>query len=317
MAVGRLIVVAGPTGTGKSDLALDLAEMLDAEVVNADSMQLYRGMDIGTAKIPAADRRAIPHHLLDVLDVTETASVASYQSAARAAIEDILRRGRTPILVGGSGLYVSSVIDEIDFPGTDPGVRRRLEAELAEGGPSLLLDRLRAVDPVAAGSIEPGNGRRLVRALEVVEITGRPFTATMPKPGPPRYDACYFCLDRETAELDNRLAARVSSMLAAGLLAEVRALDQAGLRSGLTASRALGYRQMLDVLDGISEQSVAAADTVRATRRFVRRQRSWFGRDPRPIRLDAAAADVVELVLAAVTGRPEVSQGRWVGWAGP
>ena len=185
----RLIVVAGPTGTGKSDLALDLAERVDGEVVNADSMQLYRGMDIGTAKVPVAERRGIPHHLLDVLEVTETATVASYQRDARAAIESILDRNRTPILVGGSGLYIQSVVDEIAFPATDPQVRARLEGDLRRLGIDYLFGLLDELDPTAAASIGPANGRKIVRALEVIELTGRPFTASMPRPGRPRYGA--------------------------------------------------------------------------------------------------------------------------------
>ena len=296
---GRLVVVAGPTGTGKSEIGVALAERLDGEVVNADSMQLYRGMDIGTAKLTPAQRRGVPHHLLDVLGVTETASVAAYQRQARAAVEDVLRRGRTPLLVGGSGLYVQAVIDEIDFPGTDPVVRGRLEAELAAVGVAALRDRLAGLDPAAAVAIEPRNGRRIVRALEVIELTGRPFTATLPRPGAPRYDAALICLDRDTADLDARLAVRVEQMMAAGFLDEVAALESAGLRRGLTASRALGYRQLLQALDGSVTVPAAAADTVTATRRFVRRQRSWFGRDRRMCRLDGADPGLLRAALRA------------------
>ncbi|SDP12467.1 tRNA dimethylallyltransferase [Nakamurella panacisegetis] len=288
MALNRLVVVAGPTGTGKSDLGLDLAERFDGEIINSDSMQLYRGMDIGTAKMPPSRRRGVPHHLLDVLDIGERASVAAYQAQARAVITGILDSGRTPILVGGSGLYISAVIDEIDFPGTDPAVRAALEADLAEFGTAALQERLARLDPVAAAAIEPGNGRRLVRALEVIAVTGRPFSATMPRPGPPRYDAAMICLDRDTAELDARLELRVAAMVAGGFLDEVRALDRIGLRDGVTASRALGYPQMLAVLDGVATLPDAMAETARLTRRFVRRQRSWFGRDQRFVRLDAA-----------------------------
>ena len=296
----RLIVVAGPTGTGKSDLALDLADRLNGEVVNADSMQLYRGMDIGTAKLPEAERRGIPHHLLDVLAVTERASVAAYQQQARAVIEDIRRRQRTPILVGGSGLYISAVIDRIEFPGTDPAVRAALEAELAEDGPAMLFDRLRAADPTAAAAIEPGNGRRIVRALEVMAVTGRPFTATLPVPGPPLHEAVLLCLDRETTALDDRLDRRVRSMVADGLLDEVAALDAVGLRTGVTASRALGYPQMLAVLDGRQDLPSAIDETIRLTRRFVRRQRSWFRRDRRMTPVDAGAPDLLGTALAIV-----------------
>ncbi len=299
MAPQRLVVVAGPTGTGKSELALSLAERLGGEVVNADSMQLYRGMDIGTAKLPAAGRRGIPHHLLDVLEVTETASVAAYQRDARTAVEQVLARGRTALLVGGSGLYVQAVIDKIDFPGTDPAIRDRLQSELSERGVAALRSRLIDRDPAAAAAIEPNDGRRIVRALEVIELTGRPFTASLPRPGAPRYDAVLLCLDRDAAELDRALADRVDRMMAGGFLAEVAALERVGLRRGLTASRALGYRQLLAVLDGARELDVAVADTVAATRRFVRRQRSWFGRDDRIVRLDAAEPDLIDRALAA------------------
>ena len=296
----RLIVIAGPTGTGKSDLALDLAEHIGGEVVNADSMQLYRGMDIGTAKVPANQRRGIPHHLLDVLDVTETATVASYQRDARAAIEGILDRGRTPILVGGSGLYIQSVVDEIAFPATDPAVRARFEGDLQRLGIDYLFALLDELDPTAAASIGPANGRKIVRALEVIELTGRPFTASMPRPGRPRYGAVLLRLDRPTDQLDQRLADRVTAMMDAGFLDEVRALDAAGLRRGVTASRALGYAQLLAVLDGDSDLDQAVALTTSTTRRFVRRQRSWFRRDHRMIDLDAGAPDLVGRALAAL-----------------
>ena len=309
MGLNRLVVIAGPTGTGKSRLALAVASATDGEVVNADSMQLYRGMDIGTAKLSPTEREGVPHHLLDVLDVTQTASVAAYQRDARAAVESILAHGRTPLLVGGSGLYVQAVNDEIDFPGTDPVVRARLVDELDREGVAALRARLAAVDPAAAATIEPNDGRRLVRALEVVEITGRPFTAALPRPGPARYDAVVIHLDRETSHLDSDLAVRVRRMVATGFLAEVRALDGVGLRGGKTAAKALGYRQMLDVLDGVASLEDAIEETIVATRRFVRRQRSWFGRDSRAVRLDgeedvrASTAAVVEMAHSS-SGRP-------------
>jgi tRNA dimethylallyltransferase len=301
-----LIVIAGPTGTGKSDLALDLAERVGGEIVNADSMQLYRGMDIGTAKVPPGDRRGIPHHLLDVLDVTETATVASYQRDAREAIEQILARERTPILVGGSGLYIQSVVDEIAFPATDPQVRARLEGELQRLGIDHLFGLLDELDPTAAARIGPANGRKIVRALEVIELTGRPFTASMPRPGRPRYGAVLIRLDRPTAGLDQRLADRVAAMMDAGFLDEVRALETAGLRSGVTASRALGYAQMLAVLDGQLDLEQAVLLTTSTTRRFVRRQRSWFRRDHRMIDLDAGAPDLRGRALAALDGAAAV-----------
>jgi tRNA dimethylallyltransferase len=298
----RLVVVAGPTGTGKSDLALDLAERLDGEIINADSMQLYAGMDIGTAKVPPGERRGIAHHLLDVLDVTQTATVASYQRDARAAIEQVLARGRTPVLVGGSGLYIQAVVDDINFPATDPLVRAKWEDELERLGIDHLFALLTARDPAAAIAIGPANGRKIVRALEVIDITGRPFTATMPRPGLPRYGAVLLRLDRPTGELDQRLEARVRTMVAAGFLDEVRTLDAAGLRRGVTASRALGYAQLLAVLDGQTDLEQAIVSTAAITRRFVRRQRSWFRRDHRMIDLDGTDPAVLDRALLAATG---------------
>jgi tRNA dimethylallyltransferase len=291
--VSRLLALVGPTATGKTALGVELAERIGAEVVNADSMQLYRGMDVGTAKPTAAERRGVPHHVLDVWDVTERASVADYQRLARAAVDDVLARGRIPLLVGGSGLYVRAVVDELEFPGTDPRLRARLEAELAAHGPATLHTRLSEVDPAAARGILPSNGRRLVRALEVVELTGRPFAATLPAPAE-RYDTVQIGLDR--VDLDERVAARVDRMWVAGLVAEVRALERAGLRDGPTASRALGYQQVL----GYGDTPEARERTVTATRRFVRRQRSWFRRDPRVRWLDAAAPDLLEQAIILV-----------------
>ncbi len=292
--MSRVLAVVGPTATGKSELAVALAERLGGEVVNADSMQLYRGMDVGTAKLGPAEWRGVPHHLLDVWDVTERASVAEYQRLARAAIDAVLARRRLPVLVGGSGLYVRAALDDLDFPGTDPAIRARLEAELAAAGPATLHARLSEVDPAAARGILPSNGRRLVRALEVVELTGRPFAATLPDPAPV-YDAVQVGLDR--SDLDDRVATRVDRMWAAGLVAEVRALADRGLRDGPTASRALGYQQVLAALDGRWDEATARAETVRATRRFVRRQRSWFRRDPRVGWVDAGRPDLADTVL--------------------
>jgi tRNA dimethylallyltransferase len=292
------IAVLGPTATGKSDLAVELALRLGGEVVNADAMQLYRGMDVGTAKLTEAQRHGVPHHLLDVLDITETASVAAYQRHARRIVEDLLAAGRTPVVVGGSGLYVSALLDDLDFPGTEPAIRARLETELAEVGAATLHARLTGLDPVAADAILPGNGRRIVRALEVIELTGRPFSASMPRPGPARYDTVLIGLDRDTTELDERIEQRVDTMFAHGLVDEVRALLPLGLRDGRTASRALGYQQVLTALDGDGDVATAVAETVRATRRFVRRQRSWFRRDQRITWLDAARPDLLAAALA-------------------
>jgi tRNA dimethylallyltransferase len=294
----RPIAIVGPTATGKSHLGVALAEAVGGEVVNADAMQLYRGMDIGTAKVTIEERRGVPHHLLDVLDVTETASVAAYQRDARARVERLLAEAKVPILVGGSGLYVRAVLDELDFPGTDPAIRTRLEAELERVGAPALHARLTERDPRAATAILPSNGRRVVRALEVIELTGRPFSATMPRLGPARYDTVQLGLDLDTDELDRRVDARVTRMFADGLVEEVRALEAEGLRVGRTASRALGYQQVLEELDADEDMTRAAAETARATRRFVRRQRSWFRRDKRVTWLDATRPDLLEAARA-------------------
>ncbi|HEY6423732.1 MAG TPA: tRNA (adenosine(37)-N6)-dimethylallyltransferase MiaA [Pseudonocardiaceae bacterium] len=298
----RAVAVVGPTATGKSDLAVELAATLGGEVLNADAMQLYRGMDIGTAKLPPAQRGGVRHHLLDVLEVTETASVAAYQRAARSIIEELLAAGRVPVLAGGSGLYLRAVLDDLQFPGTDPEVRAGLEAELAECGAPALHDRLHRLDPAAAGWILPSNGRRLVRALEVIRLTGRPFSAALPPPGPALYDAVLIGLDTDLAALDVRVDARVDRMFAAGLVDEVRRLLPRGLREGRTASRALGYQQVLAALDAGADPACAADPTAQATRRFVRRQRSWFRRDGRIRWLESGRPDLLDVALSVVAG---------------
>ncbi|MFF5179205.1 tRNA (adenosine(37)-N6)-dimethylallyltransferase MiaA [Micromonospora sp. NPDC000316] len=296
---GTVVAVVGPTAAGKSALSIALAHALDGEVVNADSMQLYRGMDIGTAKLTLAERDGVPHHLLDIWEVTEPASVAEYQRLARAAVDDILSRGRVPLLVGGSGLYVRAVLERFEFPGTDAALRERLERELAEVGPAPLYARLRAADPAAAESILPGNGRRIVRALEVIELTGAPFAASLPKPTP-YYPSVQLGVDLDTGLLDERIAVRVDRMWADGLVAETRGLLGRGLAEGRTASRALGYQQVLRLLAGELTEAQAHDETVRATRRFVRRQRSWFRRDPRIQWLDSSTPDLIEAALRVV-----------------
>ncbi|WP_433368693.1 tRNA (adenosine(37)-N6)-dimethylallyltransferase MiaA [Actinoplanes sp. CA-142083] len=295
--VPRVITIVGPTAAGKSALSIALAHELGGEVINADSMQLYRGMDIGTAKLTVDERAGVPHHLLDIWDVTVPAAVAEYQALARAAIDDILSRGRVPLLVGGSGLYIRAVLEEFEFPGTDPEVRARLEEELAASGPAVLFERLKRWDPAAAASILPSNGRRIVRALEVIELTGKPFTATLPAPTP-HYPSVQIGVDRSPEDLDERIATRVDLMWAAGLVAEVRGLAERGLREGRTASRALGYQQALAEIDGAMSETEAKDDTVRGTRRFVRRQRSWFKRDPAIHWLDGASDTLVADALA-------------------
>ncbi|MGH3914733.1 MAG: tRNA (adenosine(37)-N6)-dimethylallyltransferase MiaA [Pseudonocardiaceae bacterium] len=299
----RAVAVIGPTATGKSDLAVDLATMLGGEVVNADAMQLYRGMDIGTAKLSPAQRRGVPHHLLDTLDVTETASVAVYQAQARTIVEELLAAGRVPVLAGGSGLYLQAVLDDLNFPGTDPQVRAGLEAELVECGATVLHNRLQRLDPMAADRILPSNGRRLVRALEVIQITGRPFSAALPSAGPARYDAVHIGLDADPVTLDTRIEARVGRMFTGGLVEEVRELLAQGLRQGRTASRALGYQHVLAALDVGTDPASAAEPTVRATRRLVRRQRSWFRRDSRIRWLNADRPDLLDAALSLVTDR--------------
>ncbi|MFI0263539.1 tRNA (adenosine(37)-N6)-dimethylallyltransferase MiaA [Streptomyces sp. NPDC017056] len=290
----RVIAVVGPTAAGKSDLGVALARHLGGEVVNADSMQLYRGMDIGTAKLTVPERQGVPHHLLDIWDVTRAANVAEYQRLARAEIDRLLAAGRTPVLVGGSGLYVRGALDALDFPGTDPEVRARLEAELEERGSGALHARLAAADPEAARAILAGNGRRIVRALEVIEITGRPFTANLPG-HESVYDTVQIGVDVPRPELDERIARRVDRMWDQGLVDEVRRLEGEGLRDGRTASRALGYQQVLAQLAGECTEQEARAETVRATKRFARRQDSWFRRDPRVHWLSGAATDLGEL----------------------
>jgi tRNA dimethylallyltransferase len=297
-----VVAVVGPTATGKTALAVDLAHRLGGEVVNADSMQLYRGMDIGTAKPDMAERGGVRHHLLDVWHVRQAASVAEYRRLARAEIDRLRNAGTVPLLVGGSGLYVRAVLDELEFPGTDAALRARLEEELAAVGPAALHERLASRDPAAAEAVLPSNGRRIVRALEVIELTGGPFRARLPDPRP-HYPAVVVGLDREPAELDERVAARVERMWAAGFVEEVAALAADGLREGPTASRALGYAQVLAQLDGELTPDEARERTVSTTRRFVRRQRSWFRRDASISWFEAGRPDLVEAVSGVISTR--------------
>ena len=302
MTAPPVVAVVGPTATGKTALAVALAHRLGGEVVNADSMQLYRGMDIGTAKPDLAERNGVPHHLLDLWHVREAASVAEYRRLARAEIDRLRAAGTVPLLVGGSGLYVRAVLDELDFPGTDAALRARLEEELAALGPAALHTRLAALDPAAAEAVLPSNGRRIVRALEVIELTGGPFRAQLPDPRP-HYPAVAVGLDREPAVLDERVAARVDRMWAAGFVDEVAALAADGLREGPTASRALGYAQVLAQFDGTLTPDEARERTIGTTRRFVRRQRSWFRRDATISWFDAGRPDLADAVTAVITAR--------------
>lgn len=301
------IVLVGPTATGKSGLAVRLARALGdsgrpAEIVNTDSMLVYRGMDIGTAKPSLAERAGVPHHLLDLLEVTETATVADFQRLARAAVADCVGRGVEPILVGGSALYTRAVVDRFDFPGTDPAVRARWETELSRIGSPALHAELARRDPAAAAAIEAANGRRIVRALEVGELTGRPYAANLPEPVYALPDVIQIGLDAPREWVDGRIAERVDRMWVDGLVAEVSALERRGLRAGVTASRALGYRQVLAYLAGEITEEQAHADTVAGTRRFSRRQLSWWRRDLRIRWVDGTAGDPLAAVLAALVG---------------
>ena len=301
----RVVAVVGPTATGKSDLAVDLALELGGEVVNADSMQLYAGMDVGTAKITPEERRGVPHHLLDVWPVTRAAAVAEYQQMARDRFDDVTGRGRVPLLVGGSGLYVRAALDDLRFPGTDPLVRAGWEAEGERLGAEGLHARLRAVDPAAAARILPSNTRRVVRALEVVEITGEPFAAAMPAPGEGSrvVPAVVVGLRRPREDLDRRVERRVDRMWRDGFVAEVEHLLDAGLEQGPTASRAVGYAQVMDLLRGRCTAEEARTRTVAATRRLVRRQESWFGADPDVVWVDADRPDAWSRVRGLVRSR--------------
>lgn len=297
-----LIAVVGATASGKSDLAVELARRLGGEVVNTDAMQLYRGMDIGTAKLTGSQQRGVPHHLLDVLEVTEPASVAEFQGWARDAVLDVWARRRCPLLVGGSGLYVRAVIDEISFPGTDPQLRARLETEAAQKGLAVMHERLGRLDPEAAAAILPTNVRRIVRALEVIELTGQPFSATLPTPRYWHVPTVQLGLDVSRPVLDARVEARVDRMWAEGLVDEVRRLADLGLARGPTAARAVGYAQVLRYLAGECSEKQARDATVVATRRLIRRQDQWFRKDPRVTWLDPAddpVARAMELLPAA------------------
>lgn len=295
-----IVAVVGATASGKTSLSLDLAELLGGEIVNTDAMQVYRGMDIGTAKLPVAERRGIPHHLLDTLTVRDPATVAEFQGWARAEIAEIRGRSRTPVLVGGSALYTRAIVDRFEFPGTDGAVRRRLEEELAAVGPAAMHERLRAVDPEAAERILVENGRRTVRALEVVELTGRPFTASLPtlEYADPRTVQIGVDIDRPT--LDARIEQRVDQMFAAGFVAEVERLLAEGLAEGRTAGRAIGYREVAAHLAGELTLDEARERTVIATRRFSRKQDTWFRKDPRIVWIRYDDPELVAKALAAV-----------------
>ncbi len=295
-----IVAVVGATASGKSELALDVADALGGEIVNTDAMAVYRGMDVGTAKTPVSQRRGVAHHLLDHLDVKEPLTVAQFQRDARAVISDVRAKGRVPVLVGGSALYTRAVLDRFEFPGTDDELRRRLEAELARVGAGVLHQRLQEVDPEAARNIRPDNGRRIVRALEVVELTGRPFSATLPRLEYADPQTVQIGVDIDRATLHERIERRVDAMFEAGLVDEVRRLLDGGLREGRTAGVAIGYREVTAYLDGELSLDEAKERTVVATRRFARRQDSWFRKDPRIVWVGYDDPQRVEKAMDAV-----------------
>jgi tRNA dimethylallyltransferase len=278
----RLIVICGATATGKSDLSVSLAQKIDAEIINADSMQLYKGMDIGTAKISTEEQRGIPHHMLDLLEVNQDANVAWYQDKARSVISDIHARGKDAIIVGGTGLYIKAILDELNFPDTDPVVRAELELEFATKGIAPLFERLENLDPAAALAIDKANSRRVIRALEVIKITGKPFTANLPREESSRYPyAKQFGLVMDRDTLSERISLRVDRMWEKGFVQEVEKLLTAGIMQGTTAQRALGYAQVIAQIEGNVTQAEAQEETKRATRQYARRQETWFSRDER------------------------------------
>ena len=295
--MSRVLAIVGPTASGKSALAVALAQRIGGEIISTDSMQVYRGMDIGTATPSQEERGGVPHHLMDLWPMEHLVTVSEFQTVARGAIDDVLARGRVPVVVGGSGLFVSAVLDDLRFPGTDEAVRARWEAELESVGPAALHVRLAEVDPAAAAAILPSNGRRIVRALEVIELTGEPFVAEFPDPVG-MYPTVRIGLEIPRDVLDERIAQRVDAMFDAGLVDEVRALDAQGLRQARTASRALGYSQVLAMLDGEISESEAREDIVLATRRFARRQQRWFRRDTRTRWIDYDSTTAVDEALA-------------------
>lgn len=296
-----LVFIVGATATGKSDLAVTLAEQLKGEVVNADSMQLYRGMDIGTAKLSIQDRRGVVHHLIDVLEVTQDSSVAQYQTMARAKIEELQRANTPVIVVGGTGLYVKAILDDLNFPERDPEIRERLQLESEAIGAIALHERLAKLDPAAAAAIPAQNVRRVVRALEVIEITGKPFTANLPREASTRYPAAkQFGLVMDRENLDERISKRVEGMWKSGFVDEVKGLVEIGLREGKTAQAALGYSQILQFLDGEISEATAKDETKRATRQYARRQETWFSRDGRITWLKGDLSDRLEKITSTI-----------------
>jgi tRNA dimethylallyltransferase len=298
--MSALIAIVGPTASGKTALAVQLAKALDGEVVGTDSMQAYRGMDIGTASPTVDEQQGVPHHMIDVWDVAQPVSVVEFRDRARLAIDSILDRGKVPVVVGGSGLYVRAVLEEMDFPTTDPKVRRRWDERLKQLGAPALHAELADIDPDAAANIEMNNGRRIVRALEVVELTGEPFIARLPDPVD-RYPTTRFGLRIDREALDERITRRVDAMWDAGFVDEVRRLEADGLRSAPTAAAALGYGPILRFLSGETSESEAREQTVNDTRKFARRQQRWFARDGRIDWRDYNDVTLAASIVAAVT----------------
>lgn len=298
-----LIFIVGATATGKSDLSIQLAKKLQAEIVNADSMQLYRGMDIGTAKLSLEQREGIPHHLIDVLDVTQDASVAEYQGWARAKIDDLLKQGKNVVVVGGTGLYIKAILDELNFPDTDPVVRARLSIEAQQVGIDEMHARLAKLDPAAAAAIPKENVRRVVRALEVIEITGAPFTANLPRAGASYYpDAKQFGVVMQRDDLKERIDWRVDAMWENGFVEEVRSLIDKGITSAKTARAALGYSQIITFLEGAVSEEEAKEETKRATRAYARRQETWFSRDERITWLKGDTSERLDAITSSTIG---------------
>lgn len=300
MTTKPVVVIVGPTAVGKSSISLALAHSLETEIINADSMQLYRGMNIGTAKLSLAEREGVPHHLIDVLDVTEIANVSDFQLAARNIVKQLRESDLVPLAVGGSGLYVTALLDDLNFPETDNQLRAELEAELLLVGPQELHRRLRELDPVSADRIDAANGRRIVRALEVIQLTGEPFSSSLPRSNPAVEPDLRIALLRDRAELDQRIEERVNQMWERGFVAEVEALMEQGLAEGVTARKALGYSQIMEALNGEITLATAKSETIRLTKRYARKQESWFRRDPKMIWLSASQPNLLGEILEMI-----------------
>lgn len=300
MTTKPVVVIVGPTAVGKSSISLELAHSLETEIINADSMQLYRGMNIGTAKLSLAEREGVPHHLIDVLDVTEIANVSDYQLAARNIVKQLRESDLVPLAVGGSGLYVTALLDDLNFPETDNQLRAELEAELLLVGPQELHRRLRELDPVSADRIDAANGRRIVRALEVIQLTGEPFSSSLPRSNPAVEPDLRIALLRDRAELDQRIEERVNQMWEQGFVVEVEALMEQGLAEGVTARKALGYSQIMEALNGEITLATAKSETIRLTKRYARKQESWFRRDPKMIWLSASQPNLLGEILEMI-----------------